>query len=190
MCNFSPYANVYHVPMGLVLAGMLDRKYLTASDEDDSNNDCSKSDEHGMRHGDALTHFCRRGRRFFERFGASIGVLAMAALFTFYKQDSVSMLYKGPLSYPFLYILFTGTSRTDDVSSRLLARLKPLGKYALHLYILHVPLQRALVYVFGADPGRTVNVHLYYAFVLPATLIVGTIAGERFQSFWDGYCRR
>ena len=27
MCNFSPYANVYHVPMGLVLAGMLDRRY-------------------------------------------------------------------------------------------------------------------------------------------------------------------
>ena len=174
MCNFSPYANVYHVPMGLVLAGMLDRRYTLP--------------EGGG--GDALTRACRRGRRLLERCGASVGVLAMAMLFTFYKQDSVSMLYKGPLSYPVLYILFTGTSQTDDPSSRVLAWLRPLGKYALHLYILHIPVQRALVYVAGADPGGTVNVHVYYALLLPAALVAGTVLGERFQSFWDAYCRR
>ena len=77
MCNFSPYTNLFHVPMGMTLAALLDRKY---NDHVDDNGHQSYS---------------ARCRDFFEKFGATIGVAAMALLFAMYDADTISLLYKG-----------------------------------------------------------------------------------------------
>ena len=167
MCNFSPYANLYHVPVGLILAAMLDRKYVDGNDG---------------------TSAGARLRRIFERVGATIGVGGMAALFATYRADTVSMLYKGPLSYPLLYVLFTGTSQLYDISSRLLACLRDLGQFSLPLYILHIPIQRIVVDILGRVPGKNINVNVYYALLLPCSLTVGSVLGAIFQNRWSRYC--
>ena len=77
MCNFSPYTNLFHVPMGMALAAMLDRRY---ADGTDSN---------------GIQSLSSWGRELLENCGATVGVIAMAILFALYDADTISLLYKG-----------------------------------------------------------------------------------------------
>ena len=176
MMSFSPYSNWFHVPMGVLLAAVLDK------------------------YDGSIDNAWGRVRRLVERFGASFGVLLLALFFGLYEfkdyndnnlVDWHHYMISGPYLYPVLFFLFVGCSKLLDPTARALKLIGRLGKYSLPIYLLHFPILGFLQTTANCPAcmreGKIGERYLIWL-LFPPCLTVASILGVVLQDRWSAYC--